>query len=105
MLVYVGAYIVISYFFPVLLIWCLVYAKNVTVGRNDINCGLCERALQLGCAGNSEEQFSFYTKTRIFEYTCTICDKTMGRGRIFLQINNGFEQIGDALNASLVTVR
>uniref|UniRef100_A0A1A9ZJU4 Uncharacterized protein n=1 Tax=Glossina pallidipes TaxID=7398 RepID=A0A1A9ZJU4_GLOPL len=55
----------------------LVCAKDVTVGRNSINCALWERTLHLGYAGVSEEQFTLRTKNRIFKYTCTSCDKAL----------------------------
>uniref|UniRef100_A0A1B0BYS6 Uncharacterized protein n=1 Tax=Glossina palpalis gambiensis TaxID=67801 RepID=A0A1B0BYS6_9MUSC len=72
---------------------------NVTVGCNDINCGLCERTLHLGCAGVSHEQFFFYIKSKIFDNTYTI--SAISRGHLFLQFNNGFASMEAELNASL----
>uniref|UniRef100_A0A1A9ZSD9 Uncharacterized protein n=1 Tax=Glossina pallidipes TaxID=7398 RepID=A0A1A9ZSD9_GLOPL len=80
---------------------CLLYAKNVTVGRNGINCALCERKLHLGGAGVSEERFTFYTKNTIFKYTGASCDKALDGGDIFLQIKNGFAQMKVKFNSSL----
>lgn len=92
---------IVSHFLPVIVIPVedrrVLYAKNVTVGRNGTNCALCERTLHLGDAGVPDERFTFYTKNTIFKYTGASCDKALD----FLQIKNGFAQMTAKFNSSL----
>uniref|UniRef100_A0A1B0BL22 Uncharacterized protein n=1 Tax=Glossina palpalis gambiensis TaxID=67801 RepID=A0A1B0BL22_9MUSC len=98
--------LIVSYFLSAILIvlltegHCLAYAKDVTVDRNGI-CALYERTLRLDCVDDSEEEFTFYTKSRIFRCPCTSYKKALDGGGIFLQIKTCFAQMKAKISSSL----